>query len=352
MCPQCDGRAVALPVLKKVFAKGLTRELWQKSRTLDSSGDGSCPACGRDMVEIPLGSGDNEKYLDVCLRCHFVWFDPQEYEAIPKAKQGADEEKDLSPQGKKCVALARIKLLEEQKDFQSYPDSWWELVLAFLGMPVECDYKGVHNKPIFTWGLSAVISVISIVALFNLEEAIGNMGLIPADFSRYFGLTFITSFFLHGGLFHLIGNLYFLVVFGDNVEDVMGWRAFLLLVGMSALVGDVAHILGDPRSTTPCIGASGGISGIITYYALTFPKTRVGMLVWFRWIRLPVSILLLFWITMQILGTFIQVSGFSNVSYIAHLGGAGTGFVFWLRNRKSCSEIEHAGSKKALAADR
>ncbi|MHC4677439.1 MAG: rhomboid family intramembrane serine protease, partial [Planctomycetota bacterium] len=116
-----------------------------------------------------------------------------------------------------------------------------------------------------------------------------NWGLVPAELGRRFGLTFVTSFFLHGGLVHLFGNLYYLVVFGDNSEDVLGRGRYLLLIAAATIVGDIAHIVSDPGSTTPCIGASGGISGVLAYYCLRFPKASVGIVVFFHWVRLPVG---------------------------------------------------------------
>jgi membrane associated rhomboid family serine protease len=142
------------------------------------------------------------------------------------------------------------------------------------------------------------------------------------------------SFFLHGGIFHLLSNLCFLLVFGDKVEDDLGSGRFLLLLTMATVVGDIVHIAADPDSTLPCIGASGGISGVIAYYALKFPRARLGFLFWifhvFRWVRAPAVVLFVVWIGIQLLGTSNQLAGISNVSYLAHLGGAAVGFVFWL----------------------
>ncbi len=161
--------------------------------------------------------------------------------------------------------------------------------------------------------------------------------MIPAKFTRHFGLTFVTSFFLHGGLFHLIGNLYFLIVFGDNTEDVLGKGRYLLLVAAAAMVGDVTHILADPRAAVPCIGASGGISGILAYYCLRFPRASVGMVWWLRWFRLPVGLMFALWVLTQIVGAMWVSAGMGNVAVFAHLGGAAVGVLFWLWTRRSLS---------------
>ena len=110
----------------------------------------------------------------------------------------------------------------------------------------------------------------------DLRAAADQWGLIPAEMFRHGGLTLVSCFFLHGGIFHLIGNVYFLLILGDNCEDLLGpWRYMQLLVA-ATVVGALAHIALNIGSPIPCIGASGGISGIIAYYALRHPETKVG----------------------------------------------------------------------------
>ncbi|MHC4494669.1 MAG: rhomboid family intramembrane serine protease [Planctomycetota bacterium] len=137
----------------------------------------------------------------------------------------------------------------------------------------------------------------------------------------------------------MFGNLYFLVVFGDNSEDILGKARYLLMIAAAAIAGDVAHILSDPGSTIPCIGASGGISGILAYYCLRFPKAKVGIILfWVRWIRMPVGVMFVLWILLQIITAMKQSMGISNVAVFAHFGGAAVGILFWWFSRKPFSE--------------
>ena len=142
-----------------------------------------------------------------------------------------------------------------------------------------------------TWFLAAVIISTSVHAFFHLQEAVQLFGLIPAQAFRLHGLSFVTSFFLHAGIIHLVGNMYFLLVFGDDVENFLGPLRYIALIAIAAFVGDLAHIASAPNSTIPCIGASGGIAAVITFYALAFPQAKIGFLLryfyYFRWIRLP-----------------------------------------------------------------
>jgi membrane associated rhomboid family serine protease len=217
------------------------------------------------------------------------------------------------------------------------PDEYWKVLPSMLGLPVEEDSGPLRRAPWLTWGLAAAISIVSLLALSNLRAAINSWGLVPSQPWRHGGLTFLASFLLHAGILHLVGNVYFLVVFGDNVEDWLGRRRFLVLVVLSALAGDLLHILADPRSTIPCVGASGGISGVIAFYALTFPRARVGLpvMTWVRlgWVWLPAWVMFALWVALQVYGAHQQLAGQSNVSSFAHLGGAAVGLAFWFLDR-------------------
>jgi membrane associated rhomboid family serine protease len=142
--------------------------------------------------------------------------------------------------------------------------------------------------------MDAVLLIIgaSTFAFTQLHEIVSRFGLIPAQAMRSGGLTFLTSFFLHAGVLHLVGNIYFLFVFGNDVENFLRPLRYFTLVALAAFIGDLAHIAADPSSQIPCVGASGGIAGVITFYALNFPEVKLGFLLrygwwWFRWIRLP-----------------------------------------------------------------
>ncbi len=131
------------------------------------------------------------------------------------------------------------------------------------------------------------------------------------------GLTFATNFFLHGGLVALDWKTCIsLLIFGDNVEDDLGRWRYALLIAVSALVGDVCHVLGNlhgAHSMIPSIGASGGISGVIVFYALRFPHAQLGMMLrygfYFRWIRFPAYVAMLFWFLLQLFYAFEEQMG-------------------------------------------
>jgi membrane associated rhomboid family serine protease len=245
------------------------------------------------------------------------------------------------------LAIAEVERLSKQAEGpdldSAAPEESWKQIAAFLGMPVEFDAPEEQRRPWATWLLSAVIICASLLAFSNLHEVVQRFGLIPAEATRLNGLTFVTSFFLHAGIIHLVGNMYFLLAFGHAVENFLRPLRYLALIALAALIGDLAHIALDPRSQTPCIGASGGIAGVITFYALNFPRMRLAFLmrwgfVWFHWIRLPAWFVFVLWFLFQIIGTLEQRAGMSSVSSAAHLGGAAMGLVAWLVWRKTNDE--------------
>lgn len=294
------------------------------------------------MAEVTVPEAAQPERVDVCTVCQFVWFDGGEYESLPALPGKPCSVPTLPQEARERIALVEIDSIREKARGGDWggdsPDEWWKWLPGLFGFPVEYETGSLRQKPWLTWIFSIVIAVVSVAAFFNLETVVGRFGLVPARAARYGGLTLLTSFFLHGGVMHLLGNLYFFLVFGDNVEEWLGRTRFFLLLAFASIAGDVAHVLGDSRSMMPCIGASGGISGIMTFYALTFPRARVGFLVrwyfWVRWLRMPAYAMLLIWAGIQFLGALAQVAGYSNVSSLAHLGGAGVGFLFWLATRR------------------
>ena len=340
-CDHCDGRAVTVELLRKRFTRESINPLWQHAIRGEGHLGVPCPSCRQPMLSVALAdqTGIN---VDVCQHCHFIWFDAHEAETLVPRQPGPIAP-ELPRKAREMLAIAEVERLSKQAEGtdldSAAPDESWKQIAAFLGMPVEFDEPGDERTPWETWLLSAVIICASLVAFANLREVVQRFGLIPAEATRLGGLTFVTSFFLHAGIIHLAGNIYFLLAFGHAVENFLRPMRYLTLIALAALIGDLAHIAIDPRSQTPCIGASGGIAGVITFYAINFPRLRLAFLMrwgfgWFHWIRLPAWFVFVLWIFFQIIGTFEQKAGMSSVSSAAHLGGAAVGVLAWLVWRK------------------
>lgn len=150
--------------------------------------------------------------------------------------------------------------------------------------------------------------------LFNERTLPPHLAVLPAE------ITLITSMFLHGGWTHLIGNMAFLWVFGDNIEDSMGhfrFSAFYLLCGLAA---GLTHAVAENSSLNPMIGASGAVSGVMAAYFVLHPKVKIIALVFkFIPVRLPAHLLIGVWLGLQILA--VQQGSPGNVAWWAHIGG-------------------------------
>lgn len=152
----------------------------------------------------------------------------------------------------------------------------------------------------------------------------------------------LSSMFMHGSWMHILGNMWFLYIFGDNVEDAMGSLRFLAFYLLSGLVAALAQIYSDLHSLIPMVGASGAIGGVMGGYIALYPKVRVHLLlifiVIFTTIRVPAWVMLGYWVALQIFGGLSSIgsAGQGGVAFWAHLGGfaAGIGLSFVLKDNK------------------
>jgi rhomboid family protein len=170
-------------------------------------------------------------------------------------------------------------------------------------------------------------------------------GMIPAVLFGYAHLapplavvppwaTIFTSMFLHGGWLHLGGNMLFLWIFGNNVEDLVGRGRYLLLYLGSGTAAALVQALSTPHGEIPMIGASGAIAGVLGAYLVTYPRANVHTFVWivlFFWIvTVPAWIMLGVWFVMQLFSGLVARPGSPGIAFWAHVGGFGTGIILYL----------------------
>lgn len=145
------------------------------------------------------------------------------------------------------------------------------------------------------------------------------------------GATVLTSIFLHGSWMHLIGNMWFLWVFGNNIEDSMGHARYLIFYLICGALAAAAHLASAPGSPIPTVGASGAISGIMGAYLVLYPRVRVFTLFFFvifiRVIPIPAWVMLLWWFGLQVLSGSVLVGSGGGVAFWAHVGGFVAGVV-------------------------
>jgi membrane associated rhomboid family serine protease len=203
-----------------------------------------------------------------------------------------------------------------------------------------------------------------------LTQSVCQYGLIPADLTgqelsrtrtmctidgQADWYTLISSIFSHGSWMHLIGNMWFLWIFGNNVEDAMGSGRFFVFYMLCGIAASFAQIAADTTSAVPMVGASGAIGGVMGAYIVLYPKVHVHMFFLFRTFAIPAILMLGYWIIMQLVGGFNSI-GSSNggVAFWAHIGGfiAGMGFIFLFKDEKLLSLHPYRGWNQTAHQDR
>ncbi|MCK0138060.1 rhomboid family intramembrane serine protease [Aliiroseovarius sp. F47248L] len=204
------------------------------------------------------------------------------------------------------------------------------------------DHNPSERTPYVTYGLIAanLIVFLMMLPLYGNDAASGRVfvkyGLIPLRLMSGDGYeTILTSMFLHGSFMHFAGNMLFLWIFGDNLEDILGHVRFAVFYLVSGLGAALLQVAADVSSVVPMVGASGAITGVMGGYLLLFPRARVDVLfifvVIFRVFPFPAWLMLLLWFGLQVVNGALNWSQMGGgVAYWAHAGGFIAGFLFVL----------------------
>lgn len=199
-------------------------------------------------------------------------------------------------------------------------------------MPIITVLLIVLNSAVFVYQLAlgqrsgaAFVEAFALIPARLFHAGMVEPGQVPV------GVTMFTSLFLHGGFMHIIGNMLYLWIFGNNVEDAMGHFRFAIFYLLSGVFAAYSHALTNTASMVPMIGASGAISGVLGAYLLLYPRARVITLVIFgflvRTIEVPAMIVLGFWFVLQFLSGALSVGGGGGVAWFAHVGGFAAGML-------------------------
>lgn len=191
--------------------------------------------------------------------------------------------------------------------------------------------------PLFNYGLILCNVAVFIYQLSRPDPDlfVHVYGAIPIEIMNGQNLSsLITAMFLHGGWLHLLGNMLYLWIFGDNVEGLMGHGRYLIFYLLCGLAATIAHIAIDPSSEVPMVGASGAISGVLGAYVVKFPRARVLILVpifiCLTTFRIPALFVLGFWFVKELISGLVtmKMEVGSQVAFFAHVGGFVAGLLF------------------------
>ncbi len=216
--------------------------------------------------------------------------------------------------------------------------------------PLGDDNSARRSLPVVTFGLIALNVVFFLVELNGGDAFIRQWAFIPARFGQNpagDAHTILTAMFMHGGWLHLGGNMLYLWIFGDNVEDEFGPGKFLIFYLLCGVAATFAQYLVFPNSRIPNVGASGAIAGVLGGYLLLFPQARVRVLFGGRIVEMPALLVLGLWIGLQVfsgigsIAATAQTEETGGVAFMAHVGGFVAGFLltFLLRERSGASRV-------------
>ena len=279
----------------------------------------SCPAGHGPMWSHLLRHDDHQVEIDTCGHCYGLWLDANEGPAL-QAITGVAKEANARPGAKHGkVGIAVVYLVQ--------------LVTA---IPIEA-HNPVRRKPVLVHGLVALLTLIFIGQLVLMgsgnEAALLNLYFVSQSFEQGHIYNALTYAFFHGSIAHLLGNLYFLWIFGDNVEDALGRKKFTVLYLVTAVIAGLSHWLGNLGSSQPMVGASGAIAGLMGAYFVLFPRVKVWVVFFFYPFQLRAVYYLLVWVGMQFL---MLLDKDNHVAWLAHVGGfvGGVGMAYLLRPAK------------------
>jgi membrane associated rhomboid family serine protease len=300
----------------------------------------ACPGCGARMQSTEFET-NRKLEIEQCLSCDGIWFDTGELNTIPEK---LDIENEFP-----TPRMTHLKFTPEQTPFwptevEPVRDLNWDPLMD-LGLPVEDEED---HAPPFPAGTFIVIALCIGLSIRGFTDVgfIARNGFDPTRPLRHYGSTLFTSIFLHADWWHLLSNLYFLYICADNVEEIEGPSFLVVLFLVSALCGNMLYVYA--HGIQPTIGASGGIFGVITYYALAFPKNRFRMGIInpnqlglglmapsasrYFVINFSAPVFLGAYVALNCLGAYVQSQypGWIPINYIAHAGGAAFGLIAYV----------------------
>ena len=369
-CPKCNGNMIQvqasdLTVRDKnyrcdackysMYPKNYLVKKWNVSRCTVGEVDSEnlCPVCQESTKKVECEHGE----MHYCSNCDSFIMPEQTLnkleirQTISFAADETDYDTELDDEYEYKKAMQEVqyntskkpeyKKVEVDIDYNCDENMTQEdFVLAFFGLPIKDKNVKVTGSAYVTLFLMvACVEFFILSMLGNYPEIIKNFGFTPGRPFHFYGFTLISTMFMHGGIWHLISNLYFLYIYGDSVEAKLGKVKFIILILLSNLLGDLLHSVVNLHSDIPLIGISGAVSGVAVFYTILYPNNTFSFLPFFVfqilfmrgnywWLRIKAKYILGIWLFFQILDGIS--SGESNVAFFCHIGGAICGFIMAL----------------------
>jgi len=277
-----------------------------------------CPSGHGRMVSYHLKHEGRQVEIDGCMVCRGLWLDAREAEIVAAITTEVHHETAMPGTSKGPLGVAAMYLLQ----------------VATL-LPSEV-HAPLRRKALLIPIAVAVMTLIYVFEVFliasnGIDAFIMTFGLVPADFARGKNVfSVVTHTLLHGSLMHLLGNMYTLWIFGDNIEDILGRGRASLLYWASGIAGGLLFFALNVKSATPLVGASGAIAGLMGAYLVLLPRVKLWLVIFFVPVKIRAYWYMLVWLLLQFV---IMSDSKSNIAWEAHLGGfiVGVALAFALR---------------------
>jgi membrane associated rhomboid family serine protease/Zn-finger nucleic acid-binding protein len=280
-----------------------------------------CPRCDLEMRRFNY-SYDSNVFLDKCPECHGIWTDGGEIQQV--ARYLKDDPR---------VKVIGQDLAEHRKNMNELKN--WGGFGRALGMPVSpfilympkiilplSDDNPRERFPALTTSIITICVVFFIGQTYFIDDLKTFFNVYGSVPKHFFDIGIITSIFLHTDILHLFGNMFFLWIFGDNVEDRFSRLGFIVFYLSCGLTASLLHAIFHYNSSTPVIGASGAISGVMGAYLIFYPKAEVNILFIYRILHVPAYLYLVMWFIFQLSFALITyTSNAAGVAWFAHIGG-------------------------------
>lgn len=328
-------------IMNQLISSLLDDSLFDNAKAMLSAEDNlACPKCKSYMRKYDFDRRIRF-FVNKCIQCGSIWLNPMQMPLAAIAFIGNDPD-DLN--FKKTINnLYEVLAKRKARKVRSFD----EVIAPFAAMtgllpaiPVG-DNVLTKTKPVATRSLIIACAAVFVLQLAS-KDVLASFGLYADKASQGQWYRLITYAFLHGGILHLVGNVFFLRIFGRTVEDELGWKKYLFLFALGAVVSGIFVMATITKKNIPCVGASGAISAIIGAYLILFPKARLKFDVYrplSLFLPVPVQKIattqisgmyyILLWIIMNVFFGMLQSGGKSSgIAYWGHIGGFIAGIVF------------------------
>jgi len=276
----------------------------------------SCPRCNVTMKQFNYAY-DSNIFLDRCQQCGGVWTDAGE---IQRVASHLKKDPRVQAIGESLVKSRQFQDIDGLSEALNSPMPYFFLAPRII-LPLYDDTPR-QRIPFVTLGLIVLCTVFFSLMVFEVcssQACLEKFAFVTLDL---FSIGLVTSLFLHGGWLHLIGNMFFMWLFADNIEDRLGWFKFIFFYLAAGICANLFYAVFNLHSSIPLVGASGAIAGVMGAYLVYFPAARIKTLMFFRIFDIPAWFYLGFWMVLQCInGVLDAAGGTSGVAWLAHIGG-------------------------------